>query len=134
MNGPINDFYGENHSVHSPRIRPYNAQSLNRQASRQFDGFAGLQDNMYEDMPNSFDAPRYGNRVSSGIPGGFGGYDVGMPQAWNSSGYSQNQQLAALGATTRAKPPGRSGRGALPSVSSGESSKCRNATQLTSLF
>ena len=47
---------------------------------------------------------------------GFGGYDMAGAQAWNTFGHSQNNQLAAIGATTRMKPSTR-GRSALPSVS-----------------
>lgn len=132
MNGLSNDFYHDNPSSNSPRSRVYSSQQLNRQGSRQFDGFAS-QDGVYDDMhPHShFDQPRYGSRIGSNMHGGFGGFDAGVHQAWNSSGFAQNQQLAALGATTRVRPQARGNRGALPQVSLRSSSATVQVMGLT---
>lgn len=119
MNGLGNDFYDPS-SRSPPRPRVSNVHSLNRHAARQSDIYSTMQDSIYsgaEDPSPRFDSARFHDRMSSGMQpfGGAAGYDMpGLPQqAWNSTGYNQNNHLAALGATTRGKPSGRS---ALPSV------------------
>lgn len=123
MNGLGNDYY-DSQSRSPPRARSTNTQTLNRHTGRPTDLYATMQDSIYSnDEPSSrYDPSRFHDRMSSGMQnfGGLGGgasgagYDMGPAQAWNSSGFSQNNHLAALGATTRGKPSGRSG---LPSVS-----------------
>jgi hypothetical protein len=73
--------------------------TLHRMPSRQFDAYA--QGNPY--------APEVHG-------GGYGGYDMGGPAAWNASAFSQNG-LGSLGgaAATRMKSQQR-GRSALPTV------------------
>lgn len=94
------------------------AQTLQRQPSRQFDGFPDGVVNMCspENFGSRYDQqPRFSDRMNSGVPGGFGTYDLGGQQPWNTSGYGSANHLAALGATNRAKPAAR-GRSALPPV------------------
>lgn len=99
------------------------AQTLHRQPSRQqFEAFGGHQsDSVYGDngLGSRFeDRTRSNQRYDGMAPpsqNGHNGYDMGMPQAWNNSNYSQNH-LAALGATTRRQPPAARGRPGLPSV------------------
>ena len=107
-----------------PRSRPpYNTQSLNRQTSRPSEGFGGPE-NMYsnEDMASRFDGQRAfdgqrGFERKGSMPQNYGGYDnMGMSPAWNSSGFGQNNYLAALGATTRGKPNPHA-RNPIPNVS-----------------
>ena len=113
MNGLYpNEQYDPSNSP--PRARPYQTQTLPRQASRPSDAFG--QDNLYpnDDLSSRYDPNRNYDRLSS-MPN-YGGYDMGMPSAWNNSGFGQNNHLAALGATQRIKPNARS-RNPIPNVS-----------------
>ena len=56
-------------------------------------------------MPSRYEQRNY-DRMSTAM-NNYGGYDMGMPSAWNSSGFGQSNHLAALGATTRNKPANR---------------------------
>ena len=105
----MNGLYANDHYDHAnspPRARPYHSQSLHRQTSRPTDNFNP--DAMYnnEDMPSRYDPSRSYDRMNSTMQN-YGGYDMGIPSAWNSSGFGQNNHLAALGATTRGKPAAR---------------------------
>ena len=105
MNGLYQNDYDP--STSPPRARGYQHQSLHRQSSRPSDAFG--QDSMYnnnnDDLSSRYDPNRNYDRMSS--MQNYGGYGMGMPSAWNSSGFGQNNHLAALGATTRVKPGGR---------------------------
>src|SRR5262249_49351597 len=92
-------------------------QTLHRQTSRQFDAYGQLPTGLYtaEDHAARYDAPRYNDRVNATIHSNFGGYDLTGAQAWNPASFGQSNALAAIGATTRMKPPAQD-RSALPSV------------------
>lgn len=112
-----NDMFYDDPSSNPSRMHRQ-TQTLQRQSSRQFDGFPGAQNQMYspDDMGSRYDQqPRYNDRINSAMQGNYGSYDMGGPQPWNNTGYTSNNHLAALGATNRAKPAAR-GRSALPSV------------------
>lgn len=123
------DLYHDSSSPRSPRADPYHTQSLNRAAPRPFDAYpphGNTSNNNYpmDDAPSRFDAMRFPpqDRIASGMPANFGSFtDMNQMPAWNSSGFGHNNTLAALGATTRAKPGAsrHAGptRGTLPSVS-----------------
>ncbi|KAL9082152.1 MAG: hypothetical protein Q9159_006667 [Coniocarpon cinnabarinum] len=119
MNGlPSHDQFDASNSP--PRARPYYTQSLNRGATRPSENFNS--DPMYanDDLPSRYDQSRNYERMNSAMQN-YGGYDMSMPAAWNSSGFGQNSNhLAALGATTRGKPPGAARR-PIPNVSPADS-------------
>jgi hypothetical protein len=112
------DMYYENPSSRSPGSHRHQPQTLHRQSSRQFDAYSGLPTNaLYtaEDhaAQQSF-VPRYDERMQSQtLNPGFPNF---MNNPWNSYGPGPNNNLAALGATTRVKPVAGRGRAGLPTV------------------
>ena len=106
-------------SSRSPRTSNHQTQSLHRQASRPVEAFGQPQNGLYtiDDVSTRYDPPRFSERINSTLPTGYSGYDMGMSPAWNSTGYAQNNNFAALGASSRLKSSVR-GRSNLPSVSS----------------
>lgn len=112
-----NEMYHEYPASPTRRTANYQTQSLNRQSSRGFDAF-GPQNGFYgaDENATGYDDPRFNDRMNAAMQANYNNpAGAAMPQAWNNSGYAQNNNLAALGATGRR--PGRSGRGALPQVS-----------------
>ncbi|KAL9090121.1 MAG: hypothetical protein Q9165_005401 [Trypethelium subeluteriae] len=110
------DMYYENPAARSPGSQRHQQQPLHRQPSRQFDAYGQFPGGLYtpEDHAVRYDQTRYHDRLNATIHGNYGGYDVGASQTWNNSGFGQNNNLAALGATQR-RNPSRT-RGALPSA------------------
>ncbi|KAI9725978.1 MAG: hypothetical protein M1828_002306 [Chrysothrix sp. TS-e1954] len=99
----------------SPRGSSYQTQSLHRQPSRPVDNFGQASNGLYtiNDVSAGYDGQRYNERMTSTLPHGYGGFDMGMSPAWNSSGFGQNSSFNGLGGGSRAKAPMR-GRGPLP--------------------
>ncbi|KAI9653183.1 MAG: hypothetical protein M1831_006141 [Alyxoria varia] len=125
MNGLMNDFYNEQNisAPRSPRSRhPFSSgpAQFNRAVSQGYGPPQG-HDGMFDDLNQQIDATRYGERMNPNLSNTYGGFDMSLQppaQAWNSNQFAQNQQLAALGATTRARPgQGRGGRAGFPQVS-----------------
>lgn len=92
--------------------------------SRQFDAYGQVpQQNMYQqdDHQRSYDQPRNYERLNQTMHAGGYGYDMGTPQGWNNSAFSQNGGLGSLGgaaaARIKSQQRGGAGRSALPSVS-----------------
>lgn len=113
------DMYHDNPQLSPGSQRRQQAQTLHRQPSRQFDAYGNLSQGLYtaeDHAAQSYAMPRYNDRLNATLHSNYGGYDMGGAQAWNTFGHSQNNQLAALGATTRMKSQTR-GRSALPAVS-----------------
>jgi len=122
----MNDYAFDTGTMRQHRSNhPSGTQTLHRQPSRQqFEAFGGHQaDSVYGEngLASRFDSQNRSNQRYDGMPtpgqNGPNGYDMGMPQAWNSSNYSHNH-LAALGATTRRQQPAARGRPGLPTVCS----------------
>lgn len=111
------DMYYENPAARSPGSQRHPLQTLHRQQSRQFDAYGQFTSGLYtaEDHAAHYDQTRYNDRLNATIHGNYGGYDMGPAQAWNNSGFGQNNNLAALGATQRRNQT-RTPRSALPSV------------------
>lgn len=109
-------FYDTNTNL--PRGNSHQSQTLHRRPSRHFDAFAYQQDGLNgpDNMSlQRYDNPRY-DRMNPSMQTTYNGYDMSMPQAWNSNGYSHNSALAASGATLRMKPPANRGRPGIPTV------------------
>jgi hypothetical protein len=95
--------------------------TLHRMPSRQFDAYA--QGNPYapDDHARGYDQqqqqPRSFERMNQTVHGGgYGGYDMGGPAAWNASAFSQNG-LGSLGGAAAARMKSQQrGRSALPTV------------------
>ncbi|KAF1983412.1 hypothetical protein K402DRAFT_406879 [Aulographum hederae CBS 113979] len=102
---------------HQQQQQQQQQQTLHRQPSRQFDAYGALPSGLYtaEDHAAQNYIPRYNDRLNATLHSNYGAYDMGGAQAWNTfGGHGQNNNnLAALGATTRMKPSAR-GRSTLP--------------------
>ncbi|EDU40035.1 R3H domain protein [Pyrenophora tritici-repentis] len=94
--------------------------SLHRMPSRQFDAYGQVaQSNMYQqdEHQRSYDQPRTYERLNQTMHAGAYGYDMGAPQGWNNTVFSQNGGLGSLGggaARIKSQQRGGAGRSALP--------------------
>ncbi|KAI9661639.1 MAG: hypothetical protein M1821_008877 [Bathelium mastoideum] len=110
------DVYYESPAARSPGSHRHQPQTLHRQPSRHFDAYGQFPSGLYtaEDHAARYDQPRYTDRPNATMHNSYGGYDLGLAQAWNNSGFGVNNNLAALGATQRRNPS--RARSALPSA------------------
>lgn len=103
-------------SMRSPRGDGQPSQTIQRQSSRHFENFGPPPDDMYALDGMRYDAPRYDRMNPLQSPPNYATFDMGMPQAWNSTSFNHNNNLAGINATTRGKPGTTRGRPGLPSV------------------
>ncbi|KAL1304416.1 hypothetical protein AAFC00_003414 [Neodothiora populina] len=114
-------YYDNPPQSRSPTAQRHPSQTLHRQASRQFDSFAGhLPSGLYtaDDHAQRYDAPRFNdNRMPAAIQPNYGGggYEMGA-QTWNNSAFGGNNSLASLGAGNRSMKPPQKTRAGIPTA------------------
>lgn len=110
------DLYFDQAAVRSPGSHRHQQQSLHRQPSRQFDGYANLPGSLYsqDDPALRYDGSRF-DRMNATIQGSGYGYEVPGQQGWNTATFGGGRAFNTFGAAARMKSTPR-GRSTLPTV------------------
>lgn len=110
------DMYHDNSAARSPGSQRHQ-QPLHRQPSRQFDAYGPMPVNLYEDPMARYDTGRL-ERLNPSLQNTSYAYDLAGSQTWNPNGFANAQSLGGIRSASASLKTSRTGRAALPTVSS----------------